>query len=137
MKKFAPLCLAMITLFISLTAFSNKHHKTVPAPKYENQDSTKHHDPKDKKKHPNVGGSLWSISVMVTDLTGKPLSNATVTLPCSGSSPKPTNSSGIAVFGGNAPCPCTEAKASVSTSKGCDQTITVSCDSSYTVTCNQ
>lgn len=135
MKKLTPVFLALIVLFIGLSSFTRTHHKTVAGPAGNGQDSTKHH-PKDKK-HPNVGGSTWSIQFTVGDLAGKPISNAKVDLPCSGSPAKPTNASGIAIFTGNAPCPCSEGKATISTTKGCSQAVIVSCDSSYIVNCNQ
>ena len=135
MKKFAPLCFVLTVLFIGLSGFSTKHHKHAPTPKYEGQDSTKQH-PKDKK-HPHVGGSTWAITIGVADLTGKPLSGATVALPCTGGPAKITNAAGKVVFGGNAPCPCADGMATISTPKGCSVNQPVTCDSSYTVGCNK
>lgn len=133
MKKFAPLCFVLAVLFIGLSGFSTKHHKHTPTPKYEGQDSTKQH-PKDKK-HPHVGGSVWNVAIMVVDAVGKPFNGATVALPCTGGPAKTTGTSGKVVFSGNAPCPCGDGQATVSTPKGCIQTISVICDSSYTVPC--
>lgn len=135
MKKFAPLCFALITLCIGLTAFAGTNHKTVSAPVAENQDSTKHHH-KDKH-HPHVGGTSWTVMIYVGDLTGKPITGASVYAPCTGYPSKTTDAAGQVQFSGNSPCPCSAGVASISTPKGCNVKIAVSCDSTYSVSCAQ
>ena len=136
MKKLASLCVVMIifcTCYYSAFAGAKiKHIATISA---EGSDSTKHH-PKEKK-HPTVGGSTWTLTILVQDQTAKPISGATVLAPCTGWPAKTTNTAGMVSFTCNAPCTCTEGVATITTPKGCSQKIAVLCDSIYTVTCNQ
>ena len=138
MKKLASLCIVMIVFCTCYySAFAGNKHKHIAAISTEGSDSTKHH-PKDKKHpHPTVGGGTWAIAINVGDLTGKPISGATVTAPCTGFAAKTTNASGYVSFTGNAPCPCAEGQATISTNKGCSIKIAITCDSNYNVNCSQ
>jgi len=82
-------------------------------------------------------GGTWTITIQVGDLTGKPISGATVSAPCTGLSNKTTNSSGQAIFGGSGDCPCAEAYATVTTSKGCDVEVSIVCNDTTPATCTE
>ena len=134
MKRIVQLCLTLILLSATTLAFAgskNHYHKTT-VQKYEGMDSTKHNKPKEEKG--GDGGTVWNIAVVVNDATAKPISGATVSAPCTGQPSKTTDSNGKVVFSGNAPCPCAESQATVTT-KDCTKYVNVSCGNTYSVTC--
>ena len=135
MKRIAHLCLTLTFVLSSYFAFSGSHlhHHKSPAPKSETEDSTSHHNLKDKKGHD--GGSTWTVAIIVTDQSTKPIYGATVSAPCTGWPSKTTDATGRVQFSGNAPCPCAESQATISTPKGCSVKINVSCDTAYTAVC--
>jgi len=134
MKRIVQLCLTLILLSATTLAFAGvkNHHRKAPAPKYEGEDTTKHSKPHEKKGHD--GGSQWTLALIVNDATAKPIPGATVSAPCTGQPSKITDTSGKVVFSGNAPCPCAESQASVTT-KDCTKYVNVSCSNTYTVEC--
>ena len=137
MKRIVQLCLTLILLSATTLAFAGvkNHHRKAPAPKYEGEDTTKHSKPQDKRGHD--GGSTWSIVVTVSDLAAKPLAGATVSAPCTGQTSKITDVAGKVVFSGEAPCPCAESQATVTTNKGCELKFNVSCGNTYPEVCSQ
>lgn len=62
-----------------------------------------------------MGGTIWSVTVVVTDSKSNPVSGAKVTLPCSGEPYELTDAKGTAVFTGSGSCPCTDAPVNVTT----------------------
>jgi hypothetical protein len=135
MKRIVQLCLTLILLNATTLAFagSKNHNHKAPQPKYEGVDSTKHTKPQEKKGHD--GGSQWTVVMIVNDATAKPIPGATVSAPCTGQPSKTTDATGKVVFSGNAPCPCAESQATVTTTKGCNKNVNVSCGNTYTVVC--
>ena len=134
MKKTVSLFFILITLFVSCSAFAKHKHKHAQPPVSDNSDSTKHQQ---KEKHPHVGGTTWTLAIVVGDLSGKPISGATVSLPCSGLPSKTTGPDGKASFSGKAPCPCAEGQAVITTDKGCSLKLPVTCVSTFSASCNQ
>jgi len=112
------------------------HNNSQPAADQNTQDTTKQAKQEDKSHH-TVGSGGWEITVMVQNSKGEPYSGATVTAPCTGWPAKTTDAAGGVQFSGTGPCPCSVAQATITTPKGCNQKINVSCDSTYTVTCTQ
>jgi hypothetical protein len=67
------------------------------------------------------------LVITVLDDLLKPIEGATVSAPCTGQSPKLTNSSGVAQFSWIGTCNCTGTQAEVTTST-CDDLITLHCN---------
>lgn len=134
MKILVKLCLTLILLSATTLAFagSKNHIRKTPAPSYEGMDSTNNNKPKEKKG--GDGGTTWTVTLFVNDATAKPITGATVSAPCTGQPSKTTDSTGKVVFSGNAPCPCAESQATVTT-KDCTKYVNVSCGNTYSVTC--
>jgi hypothetical protein len=112
------------------------HNNNQPSPEQSTQDSTKQVKQEDKSHHP-VGAGNWDVIVLVQNSKGEPYSGATVSAPCTGWPAKTTDATGTVEFSGTGSCPCATAPATITTPKGCNQKINVSCDSTYTVTCTQ
>jgi hypothetical protein len=64
-----------------------------------------------------MGGTEWTVSIVVSDSKGSPVLGAKVTLPCSGESFELTDAKGTAVFVGFGSCPCTDSPVNVTTSR--------------------
>jgi hypothetical protein len=65
---------------------------------------------------PDLGGE-WSVSILVNDSKGNPVSGAKVTAPCTGEAYELTDGKGTVDFMGSGSCPCNVSLANVSTSK--------------------
>ena len=136
MNKNALLCLVLLCICAGHLVYGGKSKIRIASLPPQTQDSTHHHHPKDKD-HPHLGGSGWTLAVIVGDLKGTPISGALVSAPCTGWPAKTTDITGKAQFSGTGTCPCSVSPASVTTNKGCDVKLNVSCDSTYTVSCSQ
>lgn len=116
-----------------LTACQNNNQ---PAPAQTNADTTGH--VKTQTNTPDtLGGSGWSETFIIRDSKGEPISGALVSAPCTGQPARTSSSTGVVTFTGTAPCTCNASQATVTTNKGCNQKINITCDSTYTVTCTQ
>ena len=135
MKKNTRSLLVIMALCIG-SILSACHNNNQPAPEQSAQDTTQHVKP-ESNAHDTVGASGWTVDIIVNNSKGAPYSGATVSAPCTGWPAKVTDATGHVQFSGSSPCPCAVAPATVTTPKGCNQKINVSCDSTYTVVCTQ
>ena len=127
----------LIALAFSIGSILSACHNNIqPAPEQNTQDTTQHVKP-ESSSHDTIGVGGWQITVVVNDSKGGPYNGATVTAPCTGWPAKTTDATGKVQFSGTNTCPCATAPATITTPKGCNQKINVSCDSTYTVVCSQ
>lgn len=135
MKKNTRSLLIVMALCIG-SILSACHNNSQPAAEQSTQDTTQHAKP-ESSSHDTVGTGTWTVTILVEGSKGEPFSGATVSAPCTGWPAKTTDATGKAQFSGSGTCPCAAAQATVTTPKGCNQKINVSCDSMYTVVCTQ
>jgi hypothetical protein len=135
MKRNTRSLLVIMALCIG-SILSACHNNNQPATEQSTRDTIQHVKP-ESIAHDTVGVGNWQVNIVVMDSKGLPYSGATVAAPCTGWPAKTTDATGHVQFSGTSPCPCALAPATITTPKGCNQKINVSCDSTYTVTCTQ
>jgi hypothetical protein len=129
--------LSLISLALCIGSIvSACHHGDQPAPAQNAQDTTIQ-NPKPQGIHTDtLGAGSWTVIINVQDSKASPYMGAIVTAPCTGWPSKTTDASGMVAFSGTGPCPCSHSPATVTTTKGCNIKVNVSCDTTIAI-CNQ